>query len=411
MTPNSTTPEDKATAEDIAEAEQEQLGREIKELQSRIEKFETAISEFLVKRATKNTVEIDEEEQAEEDDAGVPAPPPEEAIVPPTDEEPDSDEDDEEKATVAAALAAPTRTYRPGDNDPNATVVASMISSDDQHALFINDVKVGEWVNPPTKQAIYRQINANGWRVRGAQDDNTFPLSPAAPAQRARTAGLDGDWLVARDNYMSRKGIHQGDAVRVRYRDADTGIIEVLDGDEVTETEIKWDRFDTTPPSPSTPRQATPTVRRNRTRAAKGRGLETANRTRVAGCSHAKVADDFLKRHGIESGSVVPVTYGDDDHALVPTPDGRTIQANWSRFTDEEPTADVGAFRQPTPLDQLTSGMIFVVYDPQSNYVTPPMVHNADNTYSPLGTPSTSYPWDTALVASMTILTESNTDD
>lgn len=320
--------------------------------------------------------------------------------------DPDADPD-------ARMFEAPVMQFRPGDEDVPAPIIAALKSRSDHHVLHIGERKIGEWESeePPSKQTLYRQINMNGWRVRSTNEDDSFTLVPAAPAQRARTAGLDGEWLVARDNYLSRKGIHQGDVVRVRYRDAETGVVEVYDGDEVVETEIKWDRFDHSPPPQKAARQVTPTAKPNTTRAAQGRGLEAMQRARVAGCAHAKVADNFLNRHGIAAGDVVPVRYIDKEHAAVDSPDGREIHANWARFKDADPAEMLGEFTEPGGVEDLVLGMTFVVYDPTTNTKTPPMVHNANNTYSPLGQPDTQFEWNDALVASMTILTEKETDD
>lgn len=87
-------------------------------------------------------------------------------------------------------------------------------------------------------------------------------------------------------------------------------------------------------------RVETPTVTKNTTKGALGRGQATAARVRDAGgTGQAVVADGYLARHGHPKGSTATVTYVDDVYADVhpATPDGRTVRSKWSHFSDDAP--------------------------------------------------------------------------
>jgi len=153
----------------------------------------------------------------------------------------------------------------------------------------------------------------------------------------------DGDWLVARDNYLSRLGIGKGQAVRVRFGDDQHGIIDVFDTEgRRSEYRVKWGRFADFAADDTHARIDRPQQRGNTTATKVGVGALTATRLKEAGDQGgpAQVADGYLARYGIAKGDIVHVRYSDDRSALVTTGDGREIKAAWARFTDNVPRRD-----------------------------------------------------------------------
>jgi hypothetical protein len=144
--------------------------------------------------------------------------------------------------------------------------------------------------------------------------------------------------LVAADNYLSRIGVHRGDAVQVTWHDSDHGQIAVTGPDgSIDGYPVKWARFAALPPTPDTRTVADPRFVGNDTPARSGAGQATAERVRVAGVGYATAADNYLNRYGIEKGDTVPVRFLDDTTAVVEAGDGSAIHASWARFVDTDP--------------------------------------------------------------------------
>ncbi len=149
----------------------------------------------------------------------------------------------------------------------------------------------------------------------------------------------DGEWVVARDNYLSRVGVKRGQAVRVKYLDDTYGAIDVKDGDKQTTYKVKWTRFVNHAPTGNEPRVDSPEFTGNTTRAKIGHGQATAQRIQALGETGGpvEVHDAYLSRYGISKGDIVTAHYVDDQTAKITTTDGAEITASWSRFTDGTP--------------------------------------------------------------------------
>ena len=161
------------------------------------------------------------------------------------------------------------------------------------------------------------------------------------PFERARTAPDQTAWVVAKDNYLSRVGVKQGQAVQVRFVDDKTGEITVLDGGTTRPQTVKWERFTNDAPGDAS-KVETPEVSGNTAVAAKAEAAAvTAARVQAAGDTGApvEVADNYLKRYGINPGDVVTVSYLDEKNAVF-NHDGRQIKAGWARFTNRTPEVD-----------------------------------------------------------------------
>lgn len=340
---------------------------------------------------------------------------------------------DQEPQHPGGALLLADR--RPGTTSATRAHTAALVTEDGQPfnpragtpaMLAIDDEPVAVWLEgvTPTIGDVTEVVTHQGWQIvtQEAGDDgydNLFAIDPLPPAERCRVAavaapGATGQWLVAGDNYLSRIGVRAGEAVQVRYEDDDHGVIDVEADDETRAYPVKWDRFTDGTITENTTLVTAPRRVSNNTKATVGAGSVTEERVRVAGFGHAIVADNYLARHDIVAGSVVPVTWVDSNTAMVASPQGHTVNASWSRFADTDPsnvTLDAMDIVNGAEFDRLPVGSRFGVEALGATVQTPEgrvaaLVKSSDTGYTIAGEPAVEHEWNSTLAPHLRLLVE-----
>lgn len=294
--------------------------------------------------------------------------------------------------------------------------------------LLIDNEPAAVWVEgvAPTVAEVAEVVEYQGWRVvtsEGDGYDNLFSLDPAPPAERCRVAAMahaPAQWLVAKDNYLSRIGVQAGCAVMVRHDSDQHGIIDVDQDGTLTPYPVRWDRFSNDPPGATTTLITTPRYVGNTTKAKAGAGAATEERVRVAGVGHAIIADNYLARHAPElvAGTVVPVSWVDASTAILESPGGQTIRASWSRFADEDPSAftmDEMSVIGGNEFAALPVGTRFGVEALGAPLSTnegrvAALVKTGDTGYTIAGDPAVEHEWDANVGAHLRLLVEKTKD-
>ena len=294
-------------------------------------------------------------------------------------------------------------------------------------ALTIDGEPVAVWLAgvTPTVGDVAEVAWHQGWRVVAQESgdgeyDNMFTIRPLPPVDRCKTAAAGspavarGQWLIAKDNYLSRIGVKAGEAVQVRYQDDENGIIDVDVDGEVRPYPVKWDRFIDATITDDTALITNPKRHANVTKAASGAGVLAERRVRAAGVGHAIVADGYLTRYGVAAGAVVPVTWVDETTAMVAAPSGQTIRAAWSRFTDTDPatvTLEAMTVVNGTEFETLPVGARFGVEALGSTVQTADgrvaaLVKSSATGYTVAGDPVVEHEWNTTIAAHLRLLVE-----